>query len=34
VDEVVAARIGRPVNAVRVKRTRLGIATAKDRRRK
>jgi hypothetical protein len=33
-DEDVAARIGRPVNAVRIKRTRLGIATAHDRRRR
>jgi hypothetical protein len=32
-DEEVAARIGWTGNAVRVMRTRLGIATARDRRR-
>jgi hypothetical protein len=31
-DEEVAARTGRTPNAVRVKRTRLGIPTARDRR--
>jgi hypothetical protein len=33
-DDVVAAKVGRSVNAVRSKRTRLGIPTARDRRRK
>jgi hypothetical protein len=32
-DEEIAARIGRTAGAVRVKRTRLKIATARDRRR-
>jgi hypothetical protein len=31
-DENVAARIGRPVNAVRLRRMRFGIATVRDRR--
>jgi len=33
-DEIVAQRIGRPVNGVRIMRTRLGIPSANDRRRK
>jgi hypothetical protein len=33
-DAEVARRTGRPVNAVRIKRTRLGIPTAKGRRRR
>jgi hypothetical protein len=33
-DEALAAKLGRPVNAVRIKRTRLGIASACDRRHK
>jgi hypothetical protein len=33
-DDVVAAKIGRSVNAVRVMRTRLGVPTALDRRRR
>jgi len=33
-DDVVAARVGRTANAVRVMRTRLGIPTARDGRRK
>jgi hypothetical protein len=33
-DEVIGKRIGRTVSAVRCKRTGLGIATARDRRRK
>jgi hypothetical protein len=32
-DDVVAAKTGRTVNAVRVRRTLLGIPTALDRRR-
>jgi hypothetical protein len=31
-DEIVASRIGRPVNGVRIMRTRLGIPSANDRR--
>jgi hypothetical protein len=31
-DDVVAAKIGRTANAVRIKRTNVGIPTAKDRR--
>jgi len=31
-DEIVAKRIGRPVNGVRIMRTRLGIPSANDRR--
>jgi hypothetical protein len=33
-DAVVASRTGRPVNGVRVKRTKLGIPSARDRRRR
>jgi hypothetical protein len=33
-DEVVAGQVGRSANAVRIMRTRLGIPTARDRRRK
>jgi hypothetical protein len=33
-DEVIAARIGRTANAVRVMRTRRGIPSARDRRRR
>jgi hypothetical protein len=33
-DDVVAAKVGRSVNAVRSKHTTLGIPTGRDRRRK
>ena len=33
-DEDLAGKLGRAANAVRIKRTRLGIASACDRRRK
>jgi hypothetical protein len=33
-NEEVAARVGRSVKAVRVKRNKLGIATPRDRRRR